>query len=139
MKMDEVAAKIDEKVIMQIGHTHYKPINSDYFVFVESSEEIEKLNRDARIVVSHAGVGSILTALNQKTPIIIVPRLKEFNEHIDDHQLEIANKLSDDQRIRVIYKIDDLEDYLNLEIKFEGEKGNKNFLRRLSDYLNSIR
>jgi beta-1,4-N-acetylglucosaminyltransferase len=75
--MDEIAGKIDEKVIMQIGNTKYKPVNAEYFEFAEYSK-IQKLNSDARIVVSHAGVGSILTALEQKTHLIIFPSIKKI-------------------------------------------------------------
>jgi UDP-N-acetylglucosamine transferase subunit ALG13 len=64
-KMDEIAGRIDEKVIMQFGTTEYKPVNAKYFDFIESFEEIDRLNKEARVVVSHTGVGSILTALEQ--------------------------------------------------------------------------
>jgi hypothetical protein len=86
-KMDEIAGHIDEKVIMQIGFSKYRPVNAEYFSFKESFEEIKRLNSEARIVISHAGVGCILTAFEQKTPLILVPRRKMYNEHCDDHQL----------------------------------------------------
>lgn len=129
-KMDEIAGKIDEKVIMQIGHTGYKPFNVEYFDFKDRNE-IEKLNQDARVVVSHAGVGSIITALKQSTPIIIVPRLKRFNEIIDDHQLEIADALSNDPRVIVVYNMDFLEGSIKSELDFVD----KSTTNKLSDSL----
>src|SRR5262249_33625213 len=55
--------------------------------------EVVELVRKARAVVSHAGVGSMLTALaNGKRPII-VPRLHRFGEAVDDHQLQFARRL----------------------------------------------
>jgi UDP-N-acetylglucosamine transferase subunit ALG13 len=71
--MDEIAGRIDEAVIMQIGETTYKPKNARYFRFT-SNEEIDRLYEDTRVVVCHAGVGSILTTLEHGKPVIAVPR-----------------------------------------------------------------
>ena len=139
-KMDEIAGRIDEKVIMQIGTTEYKPVNAEYFSFIESFEEIEKLNKEARVVVSHAGVGSILTALEQGTPVIIVPRLKKFDEHMDDHQLEIAEALSQDQKIKVIQNIEDIEAAILKEYKdSKDSKKNETLINNIKNYLTGLK
>lgn len=117
-KMDELAGKTYEQVIMQIGYTNYKPVNAEYFTFLDDFEEVLKLNRDARVVVSHAGAGSIVTALKQKTPVIVIPRLKKYNEHLNDHQLEIAKAMSEDKNVTVIYNIESLEEILKLDFIF---------------------
>lgn len=136
-KMDEIAGKIDEQVIMQVGYTAYKPVNAQYFDFAGYSK-IKQLNNDARIVVSHAGVGSILTALGQKTHLIIVPRLKKYYEVVDDHQLEIAKAMSDDKNVTVLYDPGSLEDCLKLNFDFvEGFNDNK-LVYRLKSYISSI-
>jgi UDP-N-acetylglucosamine--N-acetylmuramyl-(pentapeptide) pyrophosphoryl-undecaprenol N-acetylglucosamine transferase len=49
----------------------------------------------ADVVISHSGVGSALTALEAGKMPIVVPRLHAFDEHVDDHQLEIAHALSE--------------------------------------------
>jgi UDP-N-acetylglucosamine transferase subunit ALG13 len=47
--------------------------------------------RESSSIVCHAGVGTIMTALAvAKTPVVI-PRLRRFGEHVDDHQLQIAS------------------------------------------------
>lgn len=56
--------------------------------------EMQALMKDARLVISHAGVGVIMEVLKHKKPLIVIPRLKKFNEHHNDHQLEIANSFS---------------------------------------------
>lgn len=137
-KMDEISGKIDEKVIMQIGQTKYRPLNAEYFDFDGRSHEIERLNREARIVVSHAGVGSIITALKQGTPIIVVPRLKRFNEVIDDHQMEIADAISDDQRVIVAYDINCLEEFLKSGIEFVEKSSNNQLSDLLKNYLETL-
>jgi UDP-N-acetylglucosamine transferase subunit ALG13 len=135
--MDEIAGKIDEEVIMQIGYTKYKPKNSQYFDFAGYSK-IKQLNNDARIVVSHAGVGSIITAFEQKTHLIIVPRLKKYDEVVDDHQLEIARELSKNPNVTILYDVENLDDFLKTDFSF-AEECNRNILvHSLKKYISSI-
>lgn len=136
-KMDEIAGKIDEKVIMQIGNTKYKPVNAEYFEFAEYSK-IQKLNSDARIVVSHAGVGSILTALEQKTHLIIFPRLKRYSEVVDDHQLQIAKELSENPNVTVVNDVEDLENCLSSEFYFLDLSNKTNLVDSIKDYIKQI-
>ena len=138
MKMDEISGRIDEKVIMQIGTTKYKPVNAEYFDFIESFEEIEKFNREARVVVSHAGVGSILTALEQGTSVIIIPRLKKFDEHMDDHQLEIVEAMSENHNVKAVYDIEQLENSLTENRNFLYESRENILINSLKNYLSSI-
>ena len=49
--------------------------------------------RNADVVVTHAGVGSALTALESGRLPVMVPRLRRFGEHVDDHQTQIAHEL----------------------------------------------
>ena len=56
-------------------------------------DNLVELVRDARVVVTHAGVGSILTCLaNGKRPIVVA-RSREHGDAVDDHQLELARRL----------------------------------------------
>jgi UDP-N-acetylglucosamine transferase subunit ALG13 len=58
-------------------------------------DELAETMRAARVVVCHAGVGSVLTALaNGKRPVT-VPRLARFGEAVDDHQLAFARRLAE--------------------------------------------
>lgn len=137
-KMDEIAGKTDEPVIMQIGHTAYKPVNAEYFSFLESFEEILRLNREARVVVSHAGAGSIITALKEKTPVIVVPRLKRYDEHMNDHQLEIAKAMSENKNVTVIYDVGTLDDYLKSDFNFVEEFVDDKLATQLKKYILSL-
>jgi UDP-N-acetylglucosamine transferase subunit ALG13 len=107
-KADEIAGKIGEKMIIQTGHTKYKPKNAESFDFA-SREKMEQLNKEARIVISHGGAGSIIFALQFRKPLIVVPRLKKFDEHVNDHQLELAKELEREGRIIGVYDIEELE------------------------------
>ncbi len=77
---------------MQHGPSKVRPRNAScigYVPFAELGELVER----ARLVVTHAGVGSILVALMHEKRPFVVPRLARFSEAIDDHQLELARKL----------------------------------------------
>jgi beta-1,4-N-acetylglucosaminyltransferase len=137
-KMDEIAGKTDEKVIMQIGHTSYKPVNAEYFDFVDDFSKIEQLNRDARVVVSHAGAGSILTALKLSKPVIVVPRLKKYNEHMDDHQLEIAEAMSSTKGVVSVKDVQEIEQILQENLALSCVQKDHDLKSSLKRYLASI-
>lgn len=62
----------------------------------------------ARLVLCHAGAGSVLHALVAgKTPLVM-PRRKRFDEAVDDHQDEFAEALARAGRVRVVESAGDL-------------------------------
>lgn len=136
-EMDRIAGELDEQVVMQIGSTDYEPKNCDYFKFM-SVNEIEELYARARVVVCHAGIGSILTATQYNKPLILVPRMKRYGEHIDDHQLEIAREM-EGRGITVVYDISNLESAVeNVNIGPIEFKGETTLVDRLKDYLDRM-
>ena len=90
---DKMAALIEEPVTIQRGSTRFRPSYAKSFDFVNEGEMQEWLAQ-ARVVVSHSGAGSILSALQAGKPLVAVPRLRRFAEVYDDHQLELAEALA---------------------------------------------
>ena len=135
-EIDSIAGKIDEEIIMQIGHTEYEPKNTRYFKFI-SKEKIEKLYESARVVISHAGIGSIISASRHNKPIILVPRRKKYGEHFDDHQVEIAGEMEKEGRITVVHDVEELEAVLTNVSAGSVAKVEKDdrLVRELKDYL----
>ncbi len=135
-KMDEISNLIDEKVILQIGKTEYKPKYASYFNFINEKKFIELVNK-TNLIVSHAGVGTILTAQNFKKQIIIVPRMKELNEHVDNHQVEIAKKFQEELGFHVVYDVDKLHSEISnlrkIKNNFISEKNI--MIKRINEYL----
>jgi beta-1,4-N-acetylglucosaminyltransferase len=83
----------DEPIIAQCGGSRVRPVRASCVEFMPFDDLVEHVRR-ARAVITHAGVGSVLTVLaNGKRPIV-VPRLKRFGEAVDDHQLAFARRLS---------------------------------------------
>jgi UDP-N-acetylglucosamine transferase subunit ALG13 len=88
-ELDEIR---DEPLVVQLGSSTLRPANATCVAYVTFSELVE-LVREARVVVTHGGVGSILMALSNGKHPLVVPRLARFGEAIDDHQLELAQRL----------------------------------------------
>jgi len=136
-EMDRIAGKVDEEVVMQIGSTDYEPESCDYFRIMPVNE-IEELYADARVVVCHAGIGSILTAVKYNKPLILVPRLQRYGEVFDDHQLEIAREM-ESRGMTIVYDISDLESAVeNVNIRPIEFRGQTNLAHRLKKYLEQI-
>lgn len=139
-KMDDIAGKIQEEVVIQIGNTDYQPKHAKFFKF-KSYQEMEHLMKEARIIVCHGGAGTILLALKKGKTVISVPRLKEYNEVLVDHQLDLVYTLANEKRIIAVYNLDLLEKALNIDPKklniVNGKNGQHliNFLKR---YINTL-
>ena len=99
--MDALAPSLSDAVVMQIGAGSYEPLNARFFRFA-SSEEVDALVREARVAVTHCGAGSIISALKYGVPVVVMPRLRRFAEHVDDHQLELARALGQRGGITVL-------------------------------------
>lgn len=134
------SGKIKEKVIIQTGYTEYIPKNCDSFKFTDYDNIVE-LCKKASIVISHGGVGSIITPLELGKPVVVVPRLKRFNEHTNDHQLQIVKELERQEKIIPVYDIKNLENALEEARKVGNKKYNKQrskILDIVSNYLLKI-
>ncbi len=78
---------------MQHGPSPIRPPRAELVDFLPFEDMVETIRR-ARVVVTHAGVGSIMVALaNAKRPIV-VPRRKSFGEAVDDHQLQLGRRFA---------------------------------------------
>ena len=102
MKRDGV---ITEEVIMQTGFSTYEPKYCKWSKLLPYREMVQNVE-DARIVITHGGPASFIMPLQiGKTPIV-VPRQKQFDEHVNDHQLEFAKAVS--ERMGTIIPITDI-------------------------------
>lgn len=86
---------IREKVIVQAGEAHYHSERLEIFDFV-GDEQFRKYIREADVIITHAGSGALFNAIRLHKKVIAFARLKRYGEHIDDHQLELARKLSEE-------------------------------------------
>lgn len=102
-------------VFAQIGSTGWCPTHMRWVEFLRP-EEFRQRVKSAQAVVSHAGMGTILTALQYGTPLLVMPRQAELSETRNDHQLATVRRFFELERIAVALdevelaaKLDELE------------------------------
>lgn len=89
---DAGAVAADEAMIVQRGASRVRPAHGVCVDFMSFDEVIAHM-RAARVVVTHAGVGSIMSALTAGKRPVVVPRLRRLREAPDDHQVELGRRL----------------------------------------------
>lgn len=91
--IDDLCAKgtLDgNEVVAQIGYTDYVPQNYTFFNLI-GRDEFQKYMESADLIITHAGTGSVIPPLKLGKKIIVFPRLEKYNEHLDNHQLELRD------------------------------------------------
>lgn len=83
--------KITEEVFAQIGYSDYLPKNYKYKNFMDRNEFSDIISKCDK-VITHGGTGAIIGAVKKGKKVIAVARLKEYGEHVDNHQLQIINE-----------------------------------------------
>jgi UDP-N-acetylglucosamine transferase subunit ALG13 len=89
---DELAKGLNEKVLIQYGNSSSIPQYAEGFAW-KTGDEMEYLMQEARVIVAHAAVGSIIPALKNGKPLVVAPGMKLYNEVIDDHQQQLCKIL----------------------------------------------
>lgn len=87
------AGLLTQPIIVQGGCTTYTSPHLQVVPYF-SADEMERMYERATLVVCQAGVGSIMLGLRKHKTIIAIARRAAYDEHIDDHQLEILDVFS---------------------------------------------
>lgn len=110
--VDDWAARAGRSdVFAQIGYGEYRPETIQYENLLTPTR-FRKMATEASLIVSHAGMGTIITALELRKPIIIVPRRADLHETRNDHQIETAKRFGDIRSITVAMDEKELETIL---------------------------
>ena len=144
-KMDELINKgiINEKVIVQSGYTNYKSKNMRVFDLIPQ-EELERYQKQADLIITPGGVGSIISSIKKEKKVIAVPRLHEYHEHVNDHQKQIVELFGQKGYIIGINGVNELEEAIIKAqefkpVKYEKkEDGNKKMLSIIQDFIEKI-
>jgi len=129
---------IKDKVVVQAGCTKYESKNMEIFDLIDR-DEFSKLIQDCDLLITHGGVGSILTGLKNNKKVIAVPRLSKYHEHINDHQLQIIDRFSESGFIIPLNNPEDLATALKKSEKFKPKKfvsNTEHFIKVIEDYIN---
>ncbi len=142
--LDEIQKLIDkkvieDKVIVQAGFTKYQSKDMEIFDLIDR-DKFNSLMKECDLLITHGGVGSILTGLKNGKKIIACPRLEKYNEHINDHQKQIIEKFSKDKYIIGISDPKELEDAFK-EIKTFKNKNyvsnTHNMVKLISNFIDN--
>ena len=129
--------EIKEKVIVQAGNTKYKSENMEIFDLI-SPDEFNKYIDNCDILITHGGVGSILTALSHHKKVIATPRLAKYNEHTNDHQKQIVEEFGRRGYILPLKDLTKLDKILEKSKTFkpkEFNSNNENFKELITNYI----
>ena len=130
---------IKDKVVVQAGYTKYKSDNMEIFDFV-LPDKLDKLMKEADILITHGGVGSILGALKYDKPVIAAARLSKYKEHTNDHQKQIVAEFVKEGYILELDDFSNLVDILKKAKKFKPKKyksNKKNMQKLVSSYIDN--
>ncbi len=131
---------LEEEFFAQIGPGQYKPKNFEYVEMLEKSRFEEQIAQSQGIV-SHAGVGSIILALEHEKPMLVLPRLPQHKELVNDHQLATAQEFERLGHVIAAYSADEIPEKIKLLKTFtpKPRKPDKNELvKQITSYLDNL-
>ena len=141
LKRDRI---IDEDVIIQKGYTDYEPRYCESYKLI-GYNDMQKYLKEARIVITHGGPASFIAPLTIGKIPIVVPRQKDFNEHVNNHQKDFVEQVvARDNTIIPCYNIDDLEklikeyDSIVENMKENYKSNNKLFCEKLDEEIRDV-
>ena len=138
-KIQELIDKkvIKEKVIVQAGRTIFESKDMEIFSLVPQ-DKLKELMEEADLVITHGGVGSIVMALKMEKKTIAVPRLSEFGEHVNDHQIQIVDSFNKQGFLIGVTELNNLEEAIEKAKKFEPKKfvsQTENMINLIEDFI----
>ena len=139
-KINEGQTDKKEEIIVQAGSTKYKSNDMKIFDYIPISQ-FEDYIEKADLIICHAGVGTILTALKKNKKIIAAARLKQYGEHVNDHQLQILDNFKNKGYILALENFDEIDNLIKQaqEFKPANFKSNKKFfLNQLEKEINIL-
>jgi len=131
---------IDAEVFAQTGLSDFRPEHMN-FVELMDKAEFDCCFEEASGIVSHAGMGTITMALDLGKPLVVMPRLKRLNEHVNDHQLATARKFEALGHVMAAYDETQLVHRINALGAFRPAKRNTQAQAvsdRISKFLNQV-
>lgn len=145
-KVDDLVAQgnIKEKVVIQTGFSTYNATHCEAHKMMSFDEMYQAL-KDARIVITHGGPSSFIEALQFGKVPIVVPRREEYNEHVNDHQVDFTKLI--EKRMNNIIPVYDINQLFETIKNYDEISKNKNagkssnnniFNRKLENIVNNL-
>ena len=128
---------INDEVVVQAGFTKFESKDMKIFKLIDK-KKLSKLQDKADLIITHGGVGSIISSLEKCKKVIVVPRLKKYNEHVNDHQVEIIESFNEKGYIIGLHDVSELGEALDKVKNFIPQKYVKNtgkILKIVEDFI----
>lgn len=128
---------IKEEVMVQAGCTVYDSSKMNVVDYVDMTT-FEQWMKDCRLLITHGGVGTIMSALRNKKPVIACARLAKYGEHHNDHQCEIIETFYEKGYLIPLRDGQSLKEVLSAAENFvvpEVESNNHKMIELLTNYL----
>ena len=135
--IDEWKATSSEEVFAQVGKSQWKPLHINYRDFLSPQDFTEKF-LSADIIIGHAGMGTIITAIEMGKPLLVMPRQASKGEHRNDHQYATAKRFMN-RGIIVAMNEMELNHKLNCLNEIRSEFKKNADLRNYTDLIKLIR
>lgn len=128
------------EVFAQIADSSYRPRCFDAVSYLQK-DEFDKNMREASSIISHAGMGTITAALENRKPILVMPRLRKYSEVVNDHQVAIAKKFEQLGHLVVAYSEQDVPEKIKALEQFvptERKKSVDAVTQRISSFIQQV-
>ena len=140
-KIQELIDKkvIKEKVVVQAGRTKYESKDMEIFSLMPQ-DKLRDLMEKADLIITHGGVGSIVTSLKMGKKVIAVPRLSSFGEHVNDHQIQIVDSFDKQGFLIGVVELDELEKAIEKSKTFKPNKfisQTENMIKIIEDFIDN--
>ena len=112
---------IDNQVLVQAGNTEFESEYMEIFDLIPITQ-FQSFIQQADLLITHGGVGSIITALKENKKVIAVARRVEYQEHTNNHQLEIIEEFSNQGYVLPVYEVQGLRAVLEKVIEFKPKR-----------------
>lgn len=107
---------ISEDVVIQTGFSSYEPEHCQWKKLFPY-KEMTRLVQEARIVITHGGPSSFIMPLQIGKIPVVVPRQKQYDEHVNDHQLIFAKAFAERQGNLIV--VEDITELKNVLSQYE--------------------
>lgn len=132
--------KIKDEVVVQAGYSSdYKSNNMKIFDLIPM-QEFDDLIGKCDILITHGGVGSIISGLKNNKKVIAAARLKKYGEHTNNHQLQIIENFANEGYILALDDFDKLGNLLKQAKSFKPKKyksNTKNMIKLIEKEINN--
>ena len=141
-RIDELIeqGQLEEEVFAQIGHSDYVPRHYQYKDFL-TKDDFRNYICNCDLLITHSGVATIIAGIKLEKPVVVIPRFARYGEHVDDHQIQIADSFSRKNLVLMCKNIEQLAQTVQQAKthRFSGYVSQKErVINTIRDYLESI-